>query len=369
MKKLAIWGAGTSGKEVAECLKKSYNIVCFFDNNRNLAGERVCGIEVMPPDNLEEKIVQLEVDAIILGVSVMLYDDVYRQIIDAMPIYDDIYYVPTYWRHIKFIKYSNKNNNSMYPFLGVEAVRACNLKCNACLHFSNVVNNLEEYDLHQLDKDFKRLSELFTNICCVRIAGGEPLLTDQLPDMIKIIKRYFPDCMVELITNGLLLTKIKKELIDVLHEYEIRINITLYEPTKRIFGEIKEFCKNNNILYIAYGTDRDSFTRRLYLEGNGKKDQIYRQCDINRCNIMRYGRITHCPLEMHADFINQTYGTKLPENIGYQFYDKNASGEAIREYIRVASQSCEYCGVPEVIPWSIKHRTATIEDWMVNRVE
>lgn len=369
MKKLAIWGAGTSGKEVLDCLKDIYDIVCFFDNNRELEGHKIEGVNIFSAENVSKKVAELGVDAIILGVSVMLYEDVYQQLTRIIPEYDEIYYVPTYWSHIKFIKYSNKNNMSMYPFLGVEAVRACNLKCNACLHFSNVVEELGEYDLEQLDNDFKRLSKLFTNICCVRIAGGEPLLAPHLSEMIKTVKKHFPDCMVELITNGLLLTQIGQELIETICKYEVRVNITLYEPTRKRFDDIKEFCRINNISYIAYGTDRDSFTRRLYVEGNGRRDEIYRKCDINRCNIMRYGRITHCPLEMHAEYINKRYGTSLPEKVGYMFYKEGASGEEIRNYIREASDSCEFCGVPEVIPWSIKHKTATIEDWMVNRVE
>lgn len=370
MRKVVIWGAGTSGKEVLNCLKESYDIVCFFDNDKRLEGKSVDGVEIVSPKKLTE-IVKLNVDAIILGVSVMLYEDVYQQIQEILPDYDDVYYVPTYWKHLKFIKYSNKNGYSMYPFLGVEAVRACNLKCNACLHFSNVVEELGEYNLVQLDMDFERLSQLFTNICCVRVAGGEPLLAkpEHLANMIEIIKAHFPDCMVELITNGLLLTKIPKSLINIIKKYEVRINITLYEPTKKIFSKIEEFCKKYDISYIAYGTDRDSFTRRLYLQGNGMRDSIYRRCDINRCNIMRYGRITHCPLEMHADYINKHFETNLPENIGYNFYDSKANGEEIREYIRKASESCEYCGIPETIPWTVKSKGTTIKDWMVNRVE
>ena len=369
MNRLVIWGAGSSGREVLEVLKSSYDIVCFIDNNENIVGNDIDGIEICSPKILPSLVEKFNVDAIILGVSVMLYEDVYEQIMSILPEYDNVFYVPSYWKNIKFIKYSNKKGKSMYPFLGVEAVRACNLKCNACMHFSNVVEELGEYDLGQLNSDFKRLSEIFTDICCIRIAGGEPLLSNNLPKMIRIVKKYFPNCMVELITNGLLLTKINKDLIEAICENEVRVNITLYEPTRKKYDEIEAFCRQNNIPYIAYGTNRDSFSRRLYLKENGKKTEIYNKCDMNRCNIMRYGRITHCALEMHADYINKRYGTQLPENEGYNFYSDDASGEAIRQYIRGASKSCEYCGTPEVIPWSVKHKTATIKDWMVNRVE
>ena len=256
----------------------------------------------------------------------------------------------------------------MIAFLGIEAVRACNLKCNACLHFSNVVEDLMEYDLDQLDRDFHRLSELFQNICCVRVAGGEPLLSDKLPQMFSIIKKYFPDCMVELITNGLKLIDIDNSLLRAIHEYEVRVNVTLYPPTKKIFSKIEHFCEENNISLMAYGEDRSIFTKRLYPQGHNSEKEIYVKCDINRCNIMRYGRITHCPLEMHGDFINCKYGTKLPEDGGYHFYNSESTGQDIKAFLRQSSYSCRYCGLPQELKWEVKSKNASLEDWTVCRI-
>lgn len=89
--------------------------------------------------------------------------------------------------------------------LDICAAEHCNLGCYSCNHFSQLADP-EFADTANVERDLRRLSELSGgNIPLIYLAGGEPLLNPELPELMRIARQYFPQSRVQIITNGLLL--------------------------------------------------------------------------------------------------------------------------------------------------------------------
>ena len=117
-----------------------------------------------------------------------------------LPLFDHNGMVETRVRKLKF---SDKNPSLSY--FEVPVTDSCNLNCKGCLFASNLTQKTggQHVSFGQLERDARRMSEIFYDIPWIRILGGEPLMH---PDIIKIFRcyrKYFPDSEVDLCTNGL----------------------------------------------------------------------------------------------------------------------------------------------------------------------
>ena len=74
-----------------------------------------------------------------------------------LPIIQSGKFIPEYCTRILDI-----DSNLLY--LETHVADTCNLKCRGCMHFSNIASKPNFPDLKEFDRDFKRLSELFSNI-------------------------------------------------------------------------------------------------------------------------------------------------------------------------------------------------------------
>ncbi len=87
--------------------------------------------------------------------------------------------------------------------LRLSVTQRCNLKCPYC-HNEGQLNSEKELNLEEIEKIIKNAREI--GIKKIKITGGEPLVRDDIADIIKIIKKHdFDD--ISLVTNGFLLEK------------------------------------------------------------------------------------------------------------------------------------------------------------------
>lgn len=77
----------------------------------------------------------------------------------------------------------------------------CNFTCNICTFWKEHHTKDEELDLRQIELVLKKLKPL--SPIMISLAGGEPLIRDDLPDIVKLISK---DHYCSLITNGWLMT-------------------------------------------------------------------------------------------------------------------------------------------------------------------
>lgn len=103
----------------------------------------------------------------------------------------------------------------------------CNFKCKICDFWENEYDKTHELSLNDISVISKKLSELGTLI--ISLAGGEPLVREDLYDIIKIInKRHFPI----LITNGWFVNEENSKAILRAGLQEISVSVDYASPAK-----------------------------------------------------------------------------------------------------------------------------------------
>ena len=135
------------------------------------------------------------------------------------------------------------------------ATDRCNLRCVSCGHFCSLVNHFtDETDRtpEQAEADFSILYKVTNNgeyIDRLCITGGECTLNKNLPKIIDIAEKYFPNKVI-LWSNCINTYLYTKELINKLNEYDITIHISLYN--NKVKSSINDFLRKNNLKGIAY---------------------------------------------------------------------------------------------------------------------
>jgi hypothetical protein len=109
--------------------------------------------------------------------------------------------------------------------LDVHVVDHCNLRCKACAHFSNCVENDTVYSPEFLYRNLKHLQTLVPDIRRICILGGEPLLHPNLDEIIVATRDMFPYADLLLITNGLLLENVSPGFHAVINDEIAEIGV------------------------------------------------------------------------------------------------------------------------------------------------
>ncbi|MDR1958193.1 MAG: radical SAM protein [Planctomycetaceae bacterium] len=97
------------------------------------------------------------------------------------------------------------------PYLETYLTRGCNLKCDYCSHHNPFRSGVEPQEvlLHSFEEWGKRLKpEKFA------LLGGEPLLHPNFAELVLAARKHFPDSVISITTNGLLLPKISGEALE-----------------------------------------------------------------------------------------------------------------------------------------------------------
>lgn len=96
----------------------------------------------------------------------------------------------------------------MIDSIRISVTQKCNLSCPYC-HREGELSSEKELSLEEIERMMESAKKV--NIKKVKITGGEPLLRNDIIEIVKIIKRYdFED--ISLVTNGLLLEKYARQL-------------------------------------------------------------------------------------------------------------------------------------------------------------
>jgi len=246
----------------------------------------------------------------------------------------------------------------------------CNLNCQCCDHFAPLAPPFF-LDLEEFTRDVNRIAELTNHrLRTISLLGGEPLLNEQLIDYIRVARQAFPDAIVVVFTDGLLLRKwgerTDNNLWEAVKKYEVEIRVTVY-PIAVDFAPVKDMlCKCN----IPFSTDppppvkgarvwfltevgdfnhigaKQSTKHPFDLEGNQDPYRFISCYQFNESIVLRHGRIYTCPVIPYSKFFSDYFHKSLeicPED-SIDIYTADSYDE-IAEFLTHRVPFCRYCMV------------------------
>ena len=135
------------------------------------------------------------------------------------------------------------------PYLEFHIADQCNLNCKACEHYSGLVDKPTYPVFNQFVRDFQKLHDYIDDIGVIRILGGEPLLNKEIEEYVKLARGLYPEAIIYIVTNGILLKQMPEHFYHTLRKTNTRINISFYLPLEEKMPEILEFLKKKKIVF------------------------------------------------------------------------------------------------------------------------
>lgn len=278
-----------------------------------------------------------------------------------------------YFGKSKELEEQSKNHSGYYvPCLDIHLVEHCNLSCKYCSHFSCIAEE-EFLDLKQLKKDVKRLFKLSNGkIEGFILLGGEPLLHPQIPEIIKIIRDYFPNCYLEFVTNGLLLNSMKDEFWEALHKYSVALHHSYYPIYKesdidKYYEKVDEFKVTTRQTKEEIKSSLVDLFGRLNLNLEGTEDYVsrYNSCqDKIYCAQLYKGNLYPCFVVQGIKHFNKKFNQNIPvTKADYLNIHKISSIEEIKNFFANPIPFCAYCGYHnDARKWENSHNH-DISEW------
>ena len=142
--------------------------------------------------------------------------------------------------------------------LDLNIAYACNLSCKGCISLSDFARpGVETVD--SIDTQCRAWSKRNTPRV-IRLFGGEPLLHPRIHDVIIVIRKYWPDCTIRLITNGYLLKRHDPESWFAHEPFEMQVSVHRKDHERILTQEIRrilECRKDWSIVRKASSGHRD----------------------------------------------------------------------------------------------------------------
>lgn len=229
-------------------------------------------------------------------------------------------------------------------------VEHCNLNCKGCGHFAPLAKE-EFLNLEEFKRDILRLSELTQGrLKQLVLLGGEPLLHPNCIDFCIEARKIFPNSIIRLVTNGLLLESQQKKIFENCSTYNILISSTKYPIDKINWANIEELLDKNNVKFEFYqgsGDNEKQFIKQITdINGlqNPKESFINCRHDDRSWFYLQHGFLYHCWVIPYSRHFEQYFNIKFErsKNDGINIHDAKDEQE-ILEFLSKPTEFCKYC--------------------------
>lgn len=239
----------------------------------------------------------------------------------------------------------------------------CNLNCKACNNFAPWVKDKKKTSIESLSGDLLKLSKNF-QLGRLFLLGGEPLLEQELV-MKSVVecRNIFPTTEIRLLTNGVLIPDVKKELWDCLRENDVIVYITRYRPTMQKIDAITECLTKSGVKFI-FGAIVNVFWKHWTRKPLEDADRNAEICGSAGCHFFGNGIYTKCPDAALIGFVGDV--GKIGQKSIHMLDDIVDPWKACRE-LEKASDLCRYCSCTrgEAIEWSSAGNNPSLDDWFM----
>ncbi len=248
-------------------------------------------------------------------------------------------------------------------YLELHVTDHCNMNCSGCGHFSNVAPDWYA-DPASHDRDMRRLSQLFANVVTLHLLGGEPLLHERITDFLSSSRRWLPLSDIRLVTNGILLPKMRQDFWETCRANRIGIDISLYPPMAKKADHLKRLVTGEKVDLIIKPTT--TFFASLNPKGDSDPATAMRACrKMYYTPFLKEGRVYLCPFSPNVPIYNQVFSAALPEKSGaMDIHSRRLTGWDVLEFLERPADVCRFCsyGVG-VRNFAWKRTTGTKEDY------
>lgn len=261
--------------------------------------------------------------------------------------------------------------NNLLEYFVLNILDHCNLNCQCCDHFACIADK-NFVTLQNIEKDVFSMTKIMDgNVNRIGIMGGEPLLHPDLLEIIRLTRKAFPDTNIQLVTNGILLLKQKKEFWKCCYHNKIVIVNTKY-PLNIDYESIASTAKSYNVTLEFYG-DTGEIVKTSYkapLDLDGKQHPVKSFCNCYHANnlpLFMNGNLYACTIAPNIHHFNKYFGTDLRlEKKDILTILEDTTKEDIFEFLSSPKPFCRYCIThlrSNGIPWSTSRRI--IDEWLI----
>jgi organic radical activating enzyme len=290
-----------------------------------------------------------------------------KKILKGVTPYGILWIYRTYLRKIPV---NNKFNPRTLLPLHIHLTDHCNLNCRGCDNFAPLATE-KNINIATFERDCARIS-LLTNgqLEELQLLGGEPLLHPQIHSFPEIARKYFKECPIKIITNGILLSKQSDEFWKNCKQNNVQIVVTKY-PIKIDHNAIKQLAENYGVTFGYYGnTDtklKTMFCDPLDLEGTQDEAKSFMCCHrSNACIELNDGKLYTCETIPNVKYFNDYFNQNLPvtDKDYIDIYKVNTI-QPIFDFLCKPVPFCRYCDIANKrngIKWSISRKE--ISEWI-----
>lgn len=247
-------------------------------------------------------------------------------------------------------------------YLEFHVVDHCNLNCKYCTHYSPLVNEPVYTDINVFKNDLRKLREYIVDIGIIRILGGEPLLSPDLPEYIEYIRGMYPGSLITIVTNGLLIDKIDAPLKEAMRKHKAFFHISYYPPLEPKMNAMQEFLVKEKIPFTTSPLIKE-FNKSQTLSKQNAPEVFYK-CMMATCHCIHNGKLSPCYAPFTTKYFNDAFGQSIPEDEGLDLYDPELTLEKIKTRLILPMERCCYCTQGEACPWEVVGKNSKLEDWV-----
>jgi len=268
-----------------------------------------------------------------------LITDIKEAAIDNM---DTVYNFMAKYNSIKGKIFAN------YPLFDIPVIDKCNLNCASCNHFAPLASDAEIPDIDDLHASMTILKEQYNLPCrSINITGGEPLLRDDICDIIYMVRDIFSNYRRNLSSNLILYPIYREKIIKAIIETKSSIYYSAYKDiNKDQIDILKNDAKEFNFKAICTHNKNDGF--ELSNISITEKDyfQNKNECNTAGCLTLIGKYLYLCPIIAYIKYPNAKF------NLDYKIsrFDRInlediETPEEILVFMNLASPFCGHCRI------------------------
>ena len=257
-------------------------------------------------------------------------------------------------------KYIDRNE---LDTLEIHIADHCNLNCKNCSMFCGLVKKPNYSDYMQTQNSLCVLKQIFNHIKRIRIIGGEPLLNKELNKYLYMIRKIYPKSNIRVITNGILVTDMKDDLITAFKDTSAKLIITSYLPLIGKLDKINDFLKDKEIDYEISEIVTD-FQKIYDYTGKQNMELSFNACHWKgACATLYENQIAPCFVPFVIKNLSENFHLNIGTSGTLKLDSDKLNKEKIRKLFNTPFDMCRSCA-----PRGITSKWEICDDNSINNI-